>query len=119
MTIKNNRQHHAKNVDDVALKEQLASLSKNRLVDLFSEVLAMKVGVPANDDRFYTVREAATRWKVHPETVRRQVRAGLIRVVLLGDNIPRIPVEEIHRVDQRGFCTTGTGHDREVMSAGD
>jgi len=53
-----------------------------------------------NNQEVLTVREAATRLKLNPETIRRWIRSGHIRAVSLGSDRAgfRIPESEVTRL---------------------
>lgn len=49
-----------------------------------------------------TVAEVAVELHVHPDTVRRRIRAGEIRVVRMGRNIIRVRREDLEEFMRRG-----------------
>jgi len=63
-----------------------------------------------NDDAILTVREAAARLKLNPETIRRWIKSGRIRAVSLGSDRAgfRIPESEIDRVLRGGLAGSAT-----------
>ncbi|MCC7370278.1 MAG: helix-turn-helix domain-containing protein [Chloroflexi bacterium] len=58
-----------------------------------------------DEDRLLTVRECAERLRVNPETVRRWLRSGRMRGVILGGDRSgwRVPQSELNRVARSGL----------------
>ena len=54
----------------------------------------------ASDQEVLTVKEAAARLKLNPETIRRWIKSGRIRAVSLGSDRAgfRIPASEVARI---------------------
>lgn len=50
-----------------------------------------------SEEEFLTIQEAATRLKLHPETIRRWIRSGQMRAALLGSDRAgyRVPASEV------------------------
>ena len=57
----------------------------------------MRTGL--SEEEFLTVDEAATRLKVHPETIRRWIRSGAMKGNLIGGDRAgyRVPASEVER----------------------
>ena len=53
--------------------------------------------------RFYTIIEAADLLKVSADTVRRMVRRGQLRCVVITERTRRIPLEAINELVQKGM----------------
>lgn len=48
----------------------------------------------------FTIQELASRWSVHPLTIRRRIRRGEIRCLRHGRQIVRIEAAEIERLER-------------------
>lgn len=53
--------------------------------------------------RFFTICEAAELLRVSTDTVRRMVRRGQLRCVVITERTRRIPMEAINELSQRGM----------------
>ena len=56
-----------------------------------------------NPHRFFTICEAADLLRVSADTVRRMVRRGQLRCVVITERTRRIPMEAINELAQRGM----------------
>jgi len=75
-------------------------------------IVCYHVHTMANSEgRFLTVREVAERLRLHPITVRRHIKAGLIRAVRIGRAV-RVPEEELARFIVKGDSRTNVAEVR-------
>jgi hypothetical protein len=77
------------------------------LVRIFALALLLKDGMRRTGietERYLTSAELAGRWRCHPESVRRKLRARKICSVIIGRH-RLIPLSEVLRVEEEGFIS--------------
>lgn len=64
--------------------------------------------LPRLDQRFYTIRETADLLQVSQDTIRRMLRRGQIKCVVITERTRRIPLEAINEFAQKGMQLEAT-----------